>query len=153
MAKKTPKDGDKKKNEDWVLQQHMISAIRRLFRKSPMAAACLNEGKREKVTYRKDGSISNARRVEVQCACCGNWFSTKEVQVDHMEPVVDIETGFVDWNTYIDRMMCGVKVFKKGDPCPKTLQKLCVVCHKAKSKSEVSERAKVRRDKKAKLSR
>lgn len=46
--------------------------------------------------------------------------------VDHIDPVVDPETGFVDWNTYIERMFCELDGF----------QVLCHKCHTAKTQKE-----------------
>lgn len=48
------------------------------------------------------------------------------VFVDHIDPVVDPRVGFVDWNTYIDRLFCEEH----------NLQLLCKSCHDKKSKLE-----------------
>lgn len=50
----------------------------------------------------------------------------KNVHVDHIEPVVDPNVGFVDWNTFIDRMF----VEDEG------LQVLCNACHTIKTDKE-----------------
>lgn len=50
----------------------------------------------------------------------------KNVYVDHIEPVVDPVTGFVDWNTYIERLLCEEE----------NLQVLCKRCHDRKSEQE-----------------
>ena len=60
------------------------------------------------------------------CKACKGEFPAKDVQVDHKVPVVDPKTGFVDWNTYIDRMFCPKKNF----------QVLCKECHLVKTKKE-----------------
>ena len=46
--------------------------------------------------------------------------------VDHIEPVIDPKVGFVDWNTYMDRM------FVEEDG----LQLLCHSCHTKKTQQE-----------------
>lgn len=52
----------------------------------------------------------------------------KNVHVDHIDPVVDPNIGFVDWNTFIDRMF----VEDEG------LQVLCNACHTIKTEKEKS---------------
>lgn len=54
--------------------------------------------------------------------------------VDHINPVVDPNVGFLDWNTYISRMFVEVEGY----------QVLCWACHEAKTKEE-REVAKARR--------
>lgn len=57
---------------------------------------------------------------------------------DHINPIVSVETGFIDWNTYIDRMFC-----------PKeNWQVLCKSCHDIKTKKENEERKKWRKKRK-----
>ena len=60
------------------------------------------------------------------CASCGGFFVARDVQVDHIEPVVDPEVGFVDWETFIDRLFCEKE----------NLQVLCKPCHKEKTLEE-----------------
>ena len=59
---------------------------------------------------------------------------------DHISPIVRVEMGFEDWNTYIDRMYC-----EEGN-----WQKLCKTCDKVKQKEETEERKKWRRIRKEK---
>lgn len=60
------------------------------------------------------------------CASCEGEFPAKEVQVDHISPVVDPKTGFISWDLFIERLYC------ERD----NLQVLCIPCHKKKSKEE-----------------
>lgn len=65
-----------------------------------------------------------------KCNICQQVYWRREVVVDHVEPVVDVE-GFVDWNTYIPRMFpCDVNKF----------QILCLQCHLVKSNTEKEEK-------------
>lgn len=60
------------------------------------------------------------------CNACKQEFTSKDVEVDHISPVVDPATGFVDWDTFIGRLYC-----------PKeNLQVICKPCHKIKTKEE-----------------
>lgn len=52
------------------------------------------------------------------------------VFVDHIEPVVNPETGFVSWDEYIERL------FVEEDG----LQVLCKECHDKKTKEEKERR-------------
>jgi hypothetical protein len=66
-----------------------------------------------------------------ECNMCKNHFPAKDVEVDHILPVVDPDVGFVSWDLFIERLYC------KMD----NLQVLCVQCHKEKTKDERKERA------------
>lgn len=76
--------------------------------------------------------ISECRRLarkgpnQYMCSMCKELFTSKQIDVDHIFPVIDIMTGFVDWNTYIDRLFCDVE----------NLACLCKNCHKQKTESE-----------------
>ena len=52
--------------------------------------------------------------------------------VDHIDPVVKPEVGFVDWNTYIDRMFLEASGY----------QVLCYKCHAEKTAAERKRRKK-----------
>lgn len=60
------------------------------------------------------------------CAKCNKLIPETESTVDHINPVVDPNVGFVDWDTYIKRMFCEVDGF----------QVLCKPCHKNKTDEE-----------------
>lgn len=47
-------------------------------------------------------------------------------RLDHIQPVVSVDDGFVDFNTYIDRLLCD----ESGFAC------LCPDCHDKKTKEE-----------------
>lgn len=72
------------------------------------------------------GKLSNRYR----CAGCAKIFKLADVQVDHIDPVVSIEDGFIDWNEYISRMFC------EADG----LQVLCSACHSTKTQNERKQR-------------
>jgi len=60
------------------------------------------------------------------CNACKKEFTSKDVEVDHISPVVDPATGFVNWDVFIERLYC-----------PKeNLQCICKECHKLKTKTE-----------------
>jgi 5-methylcytosine-specific restriction endonuclease McrA len=71
------------------------------------------------------------------CAICQGEFPAKEVQIDHISPVVDPEQGFVSWDVFIERLYCDAD----------NMQTVCKPCHKIKSKKESSGRKKSNQNK------
>ena len=64
------------------------------------------------------------------CAKCGLCFKLRDIQVDHIDPVIPVDREVKDWNEYIDRLFC--EAYK--------LQVLCKDCHLIKSNEENSQR-------------
>lgn len=60
-----------------------------------------------------------------QCASCKGTFGPKEINRDHIEPVIAV-TGFTNWTDYINRL------FVKSDG----IQIICIQCHETKSMVE-----------------
>lgn len=87
----------------------------------PPKFAVLNAAKRGKFRNVKTGRMAE----HYECAKCQELFPAKEVQVDHIEPVVPL-TGFVSWDDVIKRTFC------EADG----LQVLCKGCHKEKTNLE-----------------
>ena len=113
------------KKKQWTearLKAFIISTLRAGSRRYPPKYETLNEAKTEKKLNKATGRVAQ----HYKCNACKQEFPAKEVQVDHKKPVVDPKTGFVDWNTYIERMFC-----KKSN-----LQVLCRSCHKKKTEKE-----------------
>lgn len=121
----TNKKGQLKK---WILQVAVISGLRRLSYRTPMRAAAMTAARIERGKYR--------------CATCKKIFGRKNIAVDHIQPVVNPNTGFIGFDDYIKRLFCPFD----------GLQILCnngkTSCHKKKSASE----NKLRRTTKKKLS-
>lgn len=69
-----------------------------------------------------------------RCNGCGELFAKRDLFSDHIEPVVDPAVGFVDWNTYIQRMFIEIDGY----------QVLCDECHNEKTNKE-KQQAKERR--------
>ena len=78
---------------------------------------------------------ARTRRGFYECADCREEVTAskkvdgkrvKNVHVDHIDPVVDPNTGFISWDNTIERMFCE----------PEGLQLLCDDCHKVKTDIE-----------------
>lgn len=108
------------------LKTFIISSLRGAFRKFPkkyevLKAACVGKLLNPKTKRMSD---------HFTCNICKKAFPAKEVNVDHVEPVVCPYTGFIDWNTFISRLFCD-----GGN-----LQVLCSPCHDIKTAEERVER-------------
>jgi len=90
----------------------LMKELRKIYMKDP-----------ERKSVLRDSRVS---RGKYQCAHCKEIFRPKEVFVDHINPVISITDGFVDWNVYINRLF----VEKYG------LQVLCKNCHDHKTHKE-----------------
>lgn len=104
----------------------IVSALRAMFRKWPVKYDVLNAayiGQRLNPKTNREGK-------HYVCKHCSGEFPAKEVQVDHINPVIDPKVGWVSWDIFIDRLLCE----KEG------LQVLCEECHDKKSALERIER-------------
>lgn len=102
-------------------------AWRRVFARSPIVREVMEEGRRTVPRYKQDGTRHKVDRVEFQCQVCNNWEIRDRMAVDHIIPVIDENTGFVDWNTFYTRLVeCGKE----------NLQRICDPCHDKKTAEE-----------------
>lgn len=107
----------------------IISALRAASRRWPVKWKVFNDAFAGNMMNTKTGKMCKHYR----CAICKGLFTSNEMVVDHVEPVVDPKKGFIDWNTYVTRMFCK----EEG------LQVICKKpCHADKTKRERVERKK-----------
>lgn len=118
-----------KKSKPFVLQYFILSMLRRNFRKYPAYSQCLNNAKVVRMIPSKK-SKKKLRRVFYICAVCKKEFSIKNVAIDHINAVVDPKVGFIDFNTYIERLYCSID----------NLQVLCKSHHQEKTNKENKQR-------------
>lgn len=117
--------------KEWTegrLRSFITSTIRSGFRRYPPKFEVLKEAFTGKKTNTSSGRIASHYR----CAKCQEEFPSKQVQVDHIDPVVDPKVGFISWDEFIKRLFCGSN----------NLQVLCLQCHLEKSKQEKEKRIK-----------
>ena len=127
MARKTPPKPFN--GGQWTvarMSSFIKGGLRTLSRKWPPKYEAL---RRANVGERLDPATGK-ESFRYKCAGCANVFKQKDVQVDHIEPVVSTIEGFTDWNEYIMRMFCEVD----------NLQVLCSDCHNTKTQNERKQR-------------
>ena len=106
----------------------ITSLIRAGFRRWPEKYAALAAAKSGKKVNKSTGRVAE----HYKCASCNQHFPAKDVQVDHIDPVVDPSKGFINWDTFIERLLCAVD----------NLQVLCKGCHLKKTATERQARKK-----------
>lgn len=82
-------------------------------------------------------AIKNARteRGVYKCAKCEGSFGPKEIQLDHIVPIVDPHLGFQNWEDFISKLFCDADGF----------QVLCRTCHSYKTGLENEVRRQTKR--------
>ena len=130
MKPKTEKPYNNKRWTKAQLESYIVAGIRKLWlgwgvRRDVMDAAFVE---------RKTNAETNRIAKHYRCAHCNKTYPGRDVNVDHITPVVDPNEGRKSWDEYIERML--VEADK--------LQVLCKTCHDAKT----AEENKTRRSKK-----
>lgn len=113
----------KKENGKPNLKHWLVNKLRRISYQWPPRKEAIKKGRVERGKYR--------------CNICEGIFGPKEIQLDHIIPVIDEEDGFQNWDTYLDRLFCDSEGF----------QVLCKSCHKYKSEFENIVRRQAKNDK------
>ena len=106
----------------------IISALRAYMKRFPPKWKALKAASIGRAINRRSGRLAE----HYECASCAEHFVARDVQVDHIEPVVSPQEGFQDWWTYMNRLYCEAE----------NLQVLCKPCHKGKTAEERKERVK-----------
>lgn len=111
-----------KKRRKWNLKGLIISHLRKIFFYSPLRREAMEKAKVGDL-YRSGGN--------------GKKYPKDQMKVDHILPVVDPKTGWVDWNTFIDRLFCPVE----------NLQVISKEEHEKKTKAEQKQRRQNKKNK------
>lgn len=117
-----------RKKREWTqarFNSFVKSALRSASRRWPPKYECLNEAC---VGVKKNKSTGRMAK-HFKCNRCKKHFPQKEVEVNHIVPVVPI-TGFDSWDEVIKRMYCSKDL----------LEVVCIACHREISKMEREER-------------
>ena len=137
---------DKKKkplydeNGKWVNQDsRILSGIRKAYRLSPQMQEALREARVELPPLPlKSGKPGKRVRVRFKCSSCGELFSGKRVQVDHIEPATPLEktVGEMSWDEVIDGIFCKVDNLQVLCSIPMSKNGGVPSCHAKKSAKE-----------------
>lgn len=122
----------KKRTENKFINA-VIAGIRTAFKRySPNYEQVLLRSRKEYDKYNKDNSLSKKKMVLYTCEICNNEFSSKEIEVDHIQPVIDIDKTRSDYTIQeiFDRINCDIS----------NLQLICKKCHEDKTKKEKQDR-------------
>src|SRR5512139_4098738 len=95
-------------NKGWTegrLRSFITSTIRAGFRRFPPKFEVLKAA----LTGKKVNEATGRVAAHYRCADCKKDFPQKNVQVDHIKPVVDPKVGFVSWDVFIERLFCEAK--------------------------------------------
>ncbi len=99
-------------NGRWVEERGRVKgAIRRTFRLSPQMKECLDRARVElPPKIKKDGEPGKKNQVRYTCAVCKGLFSSGNVQVDHIVPVVPLWMPEVDmtYDEIVRGVFCGL---------------------------------------------
>lgn len=100
----------------------IVSALRAASRRWPPKYETLQEA----YVGQKINPKTKRESKHYKCKACKKIFPGKEVQVDHIEPVVSTTDGFTTWDEFISRLFCEKE----------NLQVLCKPCHDIKTALE-----------------
>jgi len=92
----------------------ITSVLRSGYRRWPPKYETLKDAQ----TGKKENAKTKRIAMHYKCNSCKKDYPAKEVQVDHIEPVVDSK-GFSSWDIFIERLFCEKE----------NLQVLCKACH------------------------
>lgn len=129
-------------NGNWKDEKRLvIGAIRRLFRQSPQFKEVHEASRVEVPRYNKDGSLAKKPYVKRTCQVCGELFSSTNIAIDHINPMVPIHLTEqdMDYNELTKSIICkkdnlqricNPKKGKKNKP------KFLQFCHQKKTHRE-----------------
>lgn len=127
-------------NGRWVEERGRIKgAIRRAFRLSPQMKEVLRASRVElPPKAKKDGSAGKKNQVRYRCAGCGELFSQKHVQVDHIEPVVPLWKAEAEmtYDEIARGVFCKIDNLQVLCSTPKKLNGGKDSCHRIKTNKE-----------------
>ena len=111
-------------------RSYVFSVLRSGSRRWPPKYETLKQAFIERKINKKTGKLA----AHYKCAKCKQLFPAKDVQVDHVKPIINPNIGFESYDRVVEGMYCDSN----------NLQVLCKDCHNIKTKKE-KEDAKRRR--------
>ncbi len=102
----------KRVKRKWTVKSRITSAIRKVWRWSPLRSEALNKAR-----------VKTKTGFKFRCVVTKKLYDRKLVTIDHKKPVVVPEQGFETWDKFIDRMFCpsnDLQVMSKVEHSKKT---------------------------------
>lgn len=135
----------KKKKSKYNQNSQIRSSIRRTFSRSPLVQEVINAVRSEHDQYKKGGTLAKKKAVRYTCAHCGRLFMRKDIAVDHIDPVIPLNSTFTSWDNFIERLFCSKENLQVL--CSYTLKRKGefdgeTSCHYKKTQEEKEERKK-----------
>jgi 5-methylcytosine-specific restriction endonuclease McrA len=96
----------KKKKPKYNKNSQIRSAIRRTFSRSPLVQEVKKDARTEHEQLKKDGTPAKRKAVRYKCAECGKLFMSKDIAIDHIEPVIPLDETFQTWDDFVERLFC-----------------------------------------------
>lgn len=128
-------------NGQWVEEKTRIKgAVRRMFRLSPQFREVMQKARVELPPLKKkDGGDGKRPQVRYRCACCGELFPQKYVQVDHINPVIQPHRDLneMSYDEIVRAIFCDIYNLQVICSTPiKDLPKGMRSCHSKKTNEE-----------------
>lgn len=121
-------DEPKRNGGEWTTARYVSfvkGGLRSLSQRWPPRNQCINNA----CVGTRINPSSGRSAKHYKCAACGGEFVRKEVEANHINPVVPV-TGFDSWTGVIERLLCELDGWEA----------LCKPCHKKVSATENAER-------------
>lgn len=129
----------KKPKKEKSLKQFLIPVLRKASQRWP---AKIQARKNAKVIVDAGFFLNGKPKTKVMYKCqnpeCGKIVDQFGGHIDHKTPVIKVDEGFTDWNSYITSLLCSID----------NLWHLCIDCHETKTSAEQTERFKYKKPKK-----
>lgn len=100
----------------------ITSVLRSGARRWPPKYETLNDACIGQKINEKTGRLAK----HYECNICKQEFTSKDIEIDHIIPIVDPAFGFINWDDFIQKLYCSKQ----------NLQAICKSCHKIKTKKE-----------------
>lgn len=128
------------KKPDNAKERNLLKgAIRRIFSRSDLRRQCIERA----IVPGYYDPKRKAVKFWVKCAACGKMEAKSNMEADHIEPVVPVDSTLEDmtWTEVVERQWCDVE----------NLQPVCKPCHRRKTGEENKARNAFRKKRKLDL--
>jgi 5-methylcytosine-specific restriction endonuclease McrA len=109
----------------------LTSQLRRISLKWPPLSNVRKANRRELPRkVKKDGTLFAKPNFEYECNECKNWFPSGKIQVDHINPIMGIDSSTLSEKEFYGHFVFELFCYEDN------LQLLCTSCHDKKTRNE-----------------